>query len=116
MTFKQHCKKRLVNNVERLQKILALDAPDVILAAEMVMLLNNAKGAFGEELVKAQLEDDLKSIRQGWAYCQHCDSQVAIERSHHPICEQCDAKWEAYADEMERAMDEMDGNSDREPL
>lgn len=110
MTFKEYSKDRLRNNVERFQRLLDLGAPDLILANELVILLKNAKGAFGEEFVKAQLTYELQGIRQGSAYCQTCDSLVNITRSHHPCCEQCDAKAEAYADEMDRDMRKLEGD------
>ena len=100
MTFAKDCATSLRSAAERLLKLLELDAPDVILAREIVGLWDAAEGAFGAELHQTRLEVNLRGIKHRRAYCNEpgCDNTISPTLSHYPICEQCDARIEEWLD------------------
>lgn len=93
MTFEQESRAMFLKSLEHLNKFVAIDAPDSIVAAAIAHLLRRAEGFCGEFIQTELLRYRLNDLRRGLAYCQHCDNQVSVERCHAPICEHCDAKF-----------------------
>lgn len=106
-TFKEHCRKRLKRNVEHLLKYLNGDYPDFLIANQMVLVIEAAVGYCGEYLGIRFLELLTSAIRQRSAYCQYCDGGVNTAQSHPPVCEQCDARLEKAADEIDKELGDV---------
>lgn len=114
----KYLKEKLRDRAGQLIELLDLDAPDTILALQVRLIMDAATADFGEDLYREIGEAAKVNTRQRFALCQTCDSEVSIRLSHPPLCEQCEAKQEAMADEMEKSMqrdDEEEAKMNRLP-
>ena len=104
--FKAHMKRRFIRNLGTMQDFIRLNAPDVILAAHFRLMIDAATGFMGAELAAETLKSQLRHLRTGAAFCQHCESEVAIALSHPPICEQCEARIKKDCDDIDKLLGE----------
>lgn len=98
-------KKRLCDSIKRLSKMLDMDAPDVVLANEVVALWSIATADFGPKLYEALGRQAQRDARQRHGLCQDCDSDIATQLTHPPYCEQCEARISREVDEVQAEMD-----------
>ena len=108
MTFKEHQKLRFNQSVKRLQCLIDLNAPDVVLAGAFILTSRSAEGAFGKELSEEMYHQNQQYLRDRNGFCQYCDNRINPGLTHPPECEHCDAKMESQADEMEKQMEDYD--------
>ena len=83
---------RLRRSVERMLKLIELDAPTVLIASEAMLIHKSAWVVCGTDMGDEMAEWAIATCRQSHGYCQHCNSTVSPMRTHNPICEQCDAR------------------------
>jgi len=80
---------------------LDADMPDFLLASRMVSVFDTAVALFGKEMYECMGNRAIMNARQRHGVCQHCDNDLAPIVTHPPVCEYCDARIEAEAEEME---------------
>ena len=92
MTFRERCRKVFLRRLEMLGECVKSNAPDFLLANNLVAMLRMAEGAFGDELHAVIRQDFIKTLRHQMAYCQMCDTEVDPSLTHPPYCESCDRR------------------------
>ena len=82
---------RLRRRVQRLDKLLHLDSPPVVLANEVLLVLDAAQIALGTAYYDALCRRDSARLWAAAGLCLNCDSMAGIEAVN-GLCEQCEAK------------------------
>ena len=97
MIFQEDCRLKLIASLSRLIEMLQENAPPIIMAGEMIIANNYADGLMASEMAELQAMRKLERIRELMGYCNECDSRISYQ--HTPLCEQCEAKNEAWLKE-----------------
>jgi hypothetical protein len=110
MTFQEDCKKTFKIFLDQLNRLVALDAPDAIIAQCFACLITTAEGAFGEDLYMEMLKKRLANHRQRMGYCQECDNEIPREMTHYLMCDKCNEGIDKWIDEH------MNGDQNESPM
>lgn len=80
--------------METFAQLVALNAPDPILAAQVMLLFRWGMAYLREDMGKEMSRWMIENARREVARCPcpKCQNPTDIRRSHIPICEQCDAR------------------------
>lgn len=82
---------RLRHRCQRLLSLLNLQAPEVVLANEVLLIQEAAGLALGEHLYLAACRRDVERLRRAAGLCRDCDQQTGVGAAN-GLCEQCEAK------------------------
>jgi len=96
----------LRNRTETMLRLIQQNAPAAMIAKQAVLIHQSAWVACGPDMGDAMAATMISACRQSHGFCQHCYSEVAPERTHPPICEQCDARRQSEYEEHDNATPE----------
>lgn len=85
---------------EQLLAFLDSGAPDILIARQMVLLLDSSALACGDQLFVEFGRHMLETARRHYGLCQHCDNPIVPALTHDPICKACDARLDKEVDRM----------------
>ena len=113
-TMQQEWVRRCKDKCERILRLLAMNAPDPIIANEIAWLFYMACGYLGRDTTDELSMILVKSARQSIGRCGNpdCDNEISVFKSYHPICPDCEAhdqKWRLRY-EVESENGEKDGD------
>ena len=94
---------KLKDHMERLNRLVELNAPNVIILNEIHMLHMTAAGYFGEEYLKCSLWHDVRRAREYSSLCRECGNILTLEQATDgTVCTDCEkkeaeetARWES---------------------
>lgn len=92
----------LKEKVQRLNKLIELGAPHVILATEVMLLFESATLLFGEEIYRKMAEWAIDNARRRHGLCSSCGVPINPQTTFAPLCEHCEAVNEAEYQRIER--------------
>lgn len=97
-------RQRLANSVDRLRKLLELDAPDVIVATEVASTVKHAMMLWPKEAGAAIGESFGKSFRRIYGLCMECGKTCEDQNESECIACRLDAevKYGADVDQIEQ--------------
>ena len=86
-TYETRSQKRLLERVERLSKVLEMNAPKIIIVAECALVAEAALGFLGPELLVKIGQDMIKNTRLRVGYCHGCGA--LREEGYSVLCKKC---------------------------
>lgn len=104
-TKEQLLKPRVLENIDRLRKIVELDAPAVIVGEFAFNLYATVLAAYGEEAGRGLVKHIRDQNLQSRGVCEHGDCTNPVARQPLGICEPCQ-KEIGIDDESMKKMDE----------
>jgi len=78
-------------SIERLQRLLDLEAPALVICQEILLAEERAWLAFGKAMDEAVGEKHRKNLRRQMLFCQDCDNRIEPGED---FCEECIQKAE----------------------
>jgi hypothetical protein len=98
---------RLAAQARGLGKLVAIDAPYLIIASAVTHLFFTTVSYIGKDVMEEFGKRLIADARQRRGVCQCCETEIAASQTFHPVCEQCDAKQQAEVDRFEKEVGEL---------
>lgn len=74
--FHEEARRRFKTRLSRMQRLMELDAPDIILANEIHLVVDSAKALLGDDFYRSARRHELALIRNRMGFCREdgCDN------------------------------------------
>ena len=99
MTRKELLKPRVIDCVDRLRKLIDIDAPPVIIGAEIWLLFRTALAAYGEKIGQRMIHSLTEQALHSRGVCSMNECTNPVDRAGLSVCESCGAELDKLIEE-----------------
>jgi len=93
--------KSFALSMERLQKLRSFNAPDVIICAEVLLIVKRAKLLYGDAFYRAEMRAEVGALRNGMGMCAYCPND---HQGDYGLCKDCIREGNDWLEKLGEAL------------